>query len=230
MSSILNSISSGDLQVQQVPGEIPVKEDSILDLLVNSEIEFTTCPKPNNSLDNFNTGFGENQELHYKTPCQNYETKTPLYKENYLRDFVTKEEKAEVLKSLGLFNIPEDSSSISAKNNLPTSQDWKKVVIKQLQQEGVFFSPAVALSSVFDSDGKTLDTKLKQVDSLISQCKKDIQNIVNPSDSKNISSLGDIQKFLKGFNNGDNLFSKIDELNQETLRFETTGQINSFIK
>lgn len=58
MSSILNSISSGDLQVQQVPGEIPVKEDSIVELLQSSEIEFDTCPKFEDKLDNFNTGFG----------------------------------------------------------------------------------------------------------------------------------------------------------------------------
>ena len=38
MSSILKSILSGDLQVQQVPGDIPVKDDSIIDLLQNSEI------------------------------------------------------------------------------------------------------------------------------------------------------------------------------------------------
>ena len=42
MSSILNSISSGDLQVQHVPKEKPVKEDSIIELLQNSEIEFET--------------------------------------------------------------------------------------------------------------------------------------------------------------------------------------------
>ena len=58
MISILNSISSGDLQVQQVPGEIPVKEDSIIELLQSSEIEFDTCPKLEGKLDNFNTGFG----------------------------------------------------------------------------------------------------------------------------------------------------------------------------
>ena len=94
MSSILNSISSGDLQVQQVPGEIPVKEDSIIDLLQNSEIEFNTCPSLPNKLDGMNTGFGEGQELHYDIPCKKPELKTPLYKDNYLAEFVTEEEKA----------------------------------------------------------------------------------------------------------------------------------------
>ena len=44
MSSILNSISSGDLQVQPAPRDAPVKEDSIIELLQNSEIEFKPCP------------------------------------------------------------------------------------------------------------------------------------------------------------------------------------------
>ena len=79
MSSILNSISSGDLQVQQVPGEIPVKEDSIIDLLQNSEIEFATCPKLEDNLDDFNTGFGENNDLHYESKCTKPALKVPLY-------------------------------------------------------------------------------------------------------------------------------------------------------
>ena len=58
MSSILNSISMGELQVQNVPEVTPIKEDSIIDLLQSSEIEFDTCPKLENRLDNFNTGFG----------------------------------------------------------------------------------------------------------------------------------------------------------------------------
>lgn len=45
MISILNSISSGELQVQPAPEVKPVKEDSIIDLLQNSEIEFNVCPK-----------------------------------------------------------------------------------------------------------------------------------------------------------------------------------------
>lgn len=46
MSSILNSISSGELQVQHVPEVKPVKEDSIIELLQSSEIEFDIYKKP----------------------------------------------------------------------------------------------------------------------------------------------------------------------------------------
>jgi hypothetical protein len=43
------------------------------------------------------------------------------------------------------------------------------------------------------------------------------------SNSKNITSLGDIAAFLKGFNNGDNLHDTLDSMNKEMVRFEATG-------
>ena len=49
--------------------------------------------------------------------------------------------------------------------------------------------------------------------------------ILQVSKQKQISSLGDVTLFLQGFNNGDNLHNKLDEMNQEMLRFEQTGQI-----
>ena len=55
MNSILNSISSGDLQVQQSPRDIPIKQDSIINLFQNSEIEFKTCPEFKKNLENSNT-------------------------------------------------------------------------------------------------------------------------------------------------------------------------------
>ena len=45
MSSILNSISAGELEVQQAPQVKPVKEDSIIDLIQDVEIEFDSCSK-----------------------------------------------------------------------------------------------------------------------------------------------------------------------------------------
>jgi hypothetical protein len=50
-----------------------------MDLLQNSEIELDTCPKLENKLDNFNTGFGENNETYFETKCKLPELKVPLY-------------------------------------------------------------------------------------------------------------------------------------------------------
>ena len=102
MSSILNSISSGGLRVQEAPGATP-KNDSIIDILKNSEIEFNTCPTFKNNVNSFNTGFGDNGDLHFKTPCSRPKLITPLYRENYLHEFETEEEKAQARHALGFY-------------------------------------------------------------------------------------------------------------------------------
>lgn len=78
MSSILNSISSGELQVQQVPEVKPVKEDSIVDLLQNPEIEFETCLKPDDNLKDSIVDLLQNAEIEiefeiYPKPDDNLE-------------------------------------------------------------------------------------------------------------------------------------------------------------
>ena len=228
MSSILNSISSGDLQVQQVPKEIPVKKDSIIELLQNSEIEFKTCPKFTDTLDGVNTGFGENNDLHFDIPCKKPSLITPLYRENYLSEFQTEEEKAAARHALGIYNKGDvvAMSLLTAEEVLPTSQDWKDAQVKQLRQGDRFFTPITSIQAVYDSDGTTLSVKLKEINSTIIQHQKELVSITQVSKNKEISSLGDVKVFLQGFNNGDNLHDKLDEINQEMIRFEKTGQIS----
>ena len=227
MSSILNSISSGDLQVQQVPREIPVKEDSIIDLLQSSEIEFETCPKLADKLENINTGFGENNDVEFDDKCSKPKLKVPLYQENYLSEFVTEEEKAAARHALGIYNKGDvvAMSLLTAEDSLPTQQDWSDVTIKQLRKGDKFFTPITSTNAVYDSEGTTLDVRLKNIDSLIIKQQKEIVSITQVSNSKTISSLGDVRVFLTGFNNGDNLYDTLDDMNKEMLRFEETGQI-----
>ena len=227
MSSILNSISSGDLQVQQVPREIPVKEDSIIDLLQSSEIEFETCPKLADKLENINTGFGENNDVEFDDKCSKPKLKVPLYQENYLSEFVTEEEKAAARHALGIYNKGDvvAMSLLTAEDSLPTQQDWSDVTIKQLRKGDKFFTPITSTNAVYDSEGTTLDVRLKNIDSLIIKQQKEIVSITQVSNSKTISSLGDVRVFLTGFNNGDNLYDTLDDMNKEMLRFESTGQI-----
>ena len=227
MSSILNSISSGDLQVQQVPREIPVKEDSIIDLLQSSEIEFETCPKLADKLENINTGFGENNDVEFDDKCSKPKLKVPLYQENYLSEFTTEEEKAAARHALGIYNKGDvvAMSLLTAEDSLPTQQDWSDVTIKQLRKGDKFFTPITSTNAVYDSEGTTLDVRLKNIDSLIIKQQKEIVSITQVSNSKTISSLGDVRVFLTGFNNGDNLYDTLDDMNKEMLRFEETGQI-----
>ena len=228
MSSILNSISSGDLQVLVTPRETPVKKDSIIELLQNSEIEFETCPKlENNNLNNFNTGFGGDNDLHYETPCKSVELKTPLYQENFLKEFVTEEEKAAARHALGLYNKGDvvAMSLLTAEDETPSKLDLVQAPVKQLQKGAAFFTPITTVHAVYDSQGVTLDVTLNTLQQSVVEHQKQLNQILQVSTSGEISSLGDVKVFLQGFNNGDSLYETLDEMNQEMVRFEKTGQI-----
>lgn len=274
MSSILNSISPGDLQVQHVPREKPVKEDSILDLmqnpeiefetyykpeikipipvleenlyydpkeypedvqqytsitdlLENSEIELTTCPKLENKLDDLNTGFGEKHDLHYEDPCKKPELKTPLYVQNYLSEFITEEEKAAARHSLGLFNKHDivAMSLLTAEDGDPSNSQWEEATVKQLRKGDKFFAPFTLFKAVYDSSGKSLQDSFDNIHSLLQEQQKILTEIRDRSSSKHVQSLGDIQVFLQGFKNGDNLHKTLTTMDQNMLRFQKTGQI-----
>ena len=228
MSSILNSISSGDFQVLHTPRETPVKKDSIIELLQNSEIEFETCPKlENNNLNNFNTGFGGCNDLHYEIPCKVPKLKTPLYQENFLKEFVTEEEKAAARHALGLYNKGDvvAMSLLTAEDKTPSKLDLVDASIKQLQKGAQFFTPITTVHAVYDSQGITLDVTLNTLQTSVIEHQKQLNQILQVSTSGEISSLGDVKVFLQGFNNGDSLYETLDEMNQEMVRFEKTGQI-----
>ena len=229
MSSILNSISMGELQVQNVPEVTPIKEDSIIDLLQSSEIEFDTCPKLENRLDNFNTGFGENNDLHFEDTCKKHTLKTPLYQENYLEEFKTEEEKAAARRALGLYNKSDvvAMSLLTTKEEIPDIQSLIIAPIKQMHQGDKLFIPVTTFSAVYDQSGITLDRKFKEIQDLIIKQNKEIASINQVSGKVAITTLGDVREFLKGFNNGESLQDTLDSMNQETLRFESTGQMNS---
>ena len=216
MSSRLNSISSGDLWVCNTPGENPVKEDSILDLLQNSEIEFATCSKREDKLNSFNTGFGENNELHFDDKCKKPSLKTPLYRENYLTEFVTSEEKAAARKALGLYNGDDvvSMSLLAAKLGKPTNTQLANPNPHQMRKGDEFFSPYTMFKTVLDSSGKDL-----------AEHKQELKKIIDKTSGSTITSLGDVRLFLKGFKNGDNLHNTVDRLDKEMLRFETVSKI-----
>lgn len=114
-------------------------------------------------------------------------------------------------------------SLLTAEDTLPTQQDWSDVTIKQLRKGDKFFTPVTSTNAVYDSEGTTLDVRLKNIDSLIIQQQKEIVSITQVSNLKTISSLGDVRVFLTGFNNGDNLHNTLNDMNKEMLRFEATG-------
>lgn len=224
MSSILNSISSG--LPQNINGEVP-NDTSVMDMLQNSEIEFNTCPAFKTNLNKFNTGFGENNDLHYKTPCSKPKLSTPLYRENYLQEFETEEEKAQARHALGLYNKGDvvALSLLTAENTNPTKLNWSEIPFQELRKGDKVFAPLTSFSAVYDSSGVSLTTRFKEIKTAVDQHQIQINSITQKSEFKQITSLGDMREFLEGFNNGDNLKNKLDTINQEMLRFEKSGQI-----
>lgn len=223
MSNKLNSISI--LQKEYPPKE-KTDKDSVIQLLQSSEIEFKTCPGFNN-LDSFNTGFGKNNDLHYQTPCKKPELNTPLYQENYFSEFKTEEEKAAARHALGLYNSKDVvlMTLLTAENGIPSQDVWQKAEIKQMQNGYEFFIPLTSFNAVYDSNGKTLDSKVKEIQSAIQSNQKEINKINQASSGNEINSLKDVKLFLEGFNNGETLRETIDNIDQQMLRFEKTGQI-----
>lgn len=201
----------------------------MIDLFNNSEIEFERGKCGKCSFPTFNTGFGTNGDLHFDTPCKKPKLNTPLYKENYLREFVTEEEKAAVRKALGLYGSGDvvAMSLLTTSNELPTLSSLLAAPVKQIKQADEIFLPITSFEAVYDSTGKTLKTRLEDVQSLLTTQRKELNSITQISQSSKITSLGDVQVFLQGFNNGDTLLSKLEEINQENLRFEKTGEISN---
>ena len=117
-------------------------------------------------------------------------------------------------------------SLLTAEDKPPTSQEWLQAELKKLCKGDKFFTPYTSFKAVFDSSGKTLESKIKDIDSDISKLRENLLKITKVSKETSISSLGDIKLFLEGFNNGDNLRQILDDVNQDTLRFEVTGYIN----
>lgn len=223
MSNTLNSISI--LQKEYTSKE-KADKDSVIQLLQSSEIEFKTCPGFNN-LDSFNTGFGKNNDLHYQTPCTKPELNTPLYQENYFSEFKTEEEKAAARHALGLYNNTDVvlMTLLTAENGVPSQDVWKQAEIKQMQNGYEFFIPLTSFNAVYDSSGKTLDYKMKEIQSAIQNNQQELDKINQTSSGNTITSLKDVKLFLEGFNNGETLRETIDNIDQQMVRFEKTGQI-----
>lgn len=201
-------------------------DDSVIQPTQKPEIEFKTDSKFNN-LDSFNTGFGKNNDLHYQTPCKKPELNTPLYQENYLNEFKTEEEKAAARHALGLYNNTDVvlMTLLTAENGIPSQDVWKDAEIKQMQNGYKFFIPLTSFNAVYDSNGKTLNSRIKEIQDVLQSNQKEINKINQASLGSTITSLQDVRLFLEGFNNGETLRETIDNMDQQMVRFEKTGQI-----
>jgi hypothetical protein len=70
--------------------------------------------------------------LYYETPCKKPKLNLPLYKENYLSEFRTEEEKRQARNALGLYDNSDVviMSLLTTNDALPSQQDLEKATIK----------------------------------------------------------------------------------------------------
>lgn len=93
---------------------------------------FTTCSHnssgQNSVLNSINTGFGPENSLSFTHHCDT-PTVLHLYKETYLSEFETEEEKSLVRLNLGVPSIREVESAISLKlKDFATKQDVDRII------------------------------------------------------------------------------------------------------
>lgn len=211
-----------EFEILHKPEPPEEEEVEIENLLQNNKVDCSYS----DTTEEFNTGFGADKDLHYEDNCE-IKLKVPLYKENYLQEFNTEEEKASARHALGLYN-KEDIvalSMLTAEDQIPSRQELLNATIKQLRKGDNFFAPVTLFNAVFDTSGNTLNSRLKNIDLEILEQKRELAKILQTTSENNISSLGDVQIFLQGFNNGEKLKTILDNREKEFLKFEKTGQI-----
>ena len=116
-------------------------------------------------------------------------------------------------------------SLLTAEDKIPSQDQWNKATIKELRKGDQFFTPFTSFKAVYDDSGINLETRFKNLQDIVNNQGKTLLEINAVSKNEFINSLGDVKLFLQGFKNGDNLHITLDNINQEMLRFEKTGQI-----
>lgn len=172
------------------------------------------------------TGFDIQNSLDYN-PCSSRPLSQPLYKENYLGEFETEEEKRIARHNLGLF----DNKDVVAMNLITTDDaitdtdilDLLK--IKTINQGNIPFAPQTTATAVLVKQGNaysTLQEVLRQQSSSIERENSRIDQLLNKSTSGTaIKTVGDINAFLSGFKNTETLRGII----ADHLLFESKGTI-----
>ena len=234
-TSILDSIKeSFDLNEQDnLVLEVPEKKEELI-IPIQESIEFDfkkQCPiqTPHNKesiKDSIDTGFDTQSSLDYN-PCSPRPLSQPLYKENYLGEFETEEEKRIARHNLGLFDDKDIvAMSLITTDKAVTNKDILDLLeIKAINQGNVPFAPQTTATAVLVKQGNTYSTLqevLRQQSSSIERANSRIDQLLNKSTSgAAIKTVGDINAFLSGFKNTETL----REIVKDHLLFESKGTI-----
>ena len=172
------------------------------------------------------TGFDIQSSLDYN-PCSQRPLSQPLYKENYLGEFETEEEKRIARRNLGLFDDNDVvAMSLITTDEAITDKDILDLLkIKTINQGNIPFAPQTTATAVLVKQGNaynTLQEVLGEQSSSIKKVSSRIDQLLNKSTSGTaIKTVGDINAFLSGFKNTETL----GEIIADHLLFESKGTI-----
>lgn len=176
--------------------------------------------------DSINTGFDIQGSLDYNS-CSTRPLSQPLYKENYLGEFETEEEKRIARHNLGLFDDKDvvTMSLITTDDAITNTDILDLLKIKTINQGNIPFAPQTTATAVLVKQGNaysTLQEVLGKQSSSIEKTNSRIDQLLNKSTSGTaIKTIGDINAFLSGFKNTETLRGIITD----HLLFESKGTI-----
>lgn len=115
----------------------------------------------NSLLNNINTGFGPENSLSLQKTCSTTPTVLHLYKENYLSEFETEEDKTKARLNLGVPSVQDVSKQIQLKlQDYATKADVDKVVAGTLSLQNYYTKQEV--DTKISNIRLNLDTAPKQ--------------------------------------------------------------------
>lgn len=199
----------------------------------NSDLVFKPlqCPvqvphKEGSIKDSINTGFDLQDSLDYK-PCTPKPLQTPLYKENFLAEFETKEEKKQARHNLGIYDDWDviEMGLINVDDSIKDKDILDELQIKIVKEGGNPIAVQTLASAVLVKQ----EQKYIPLQDVLGEYTKSIykansridQLLIKSTEGTAIKTVGDINFFLGGFKNSETLV----EVLEDYVKFEPKGTI-----
>ena len=221
-------LDEGDDLVLEVPRK---EEELVIPIQTEFDLKKISCPvqtshNEGSVKDLINTGFDRESSLDFK-PCSSRPLSTPLYKENYLGEFETEEDKRQARHNLGLFDEKDvvAMSLITTEDPVVDTDVLDLLKIKSINQGKIPFAVQTTASAVLVKQKNSytpLQNILGDYDISIQKANSRIDQLLNKStEGARIKTIGDINQFLDGFKNNESLM----EIVADHLLFDSKGII-----
>lgn len=177
-------------------------------------------------MDTISTGFGHDNAVYASCPVPEYHQH--LCKELFLGEFKTEEEKQLARHNLGLYDERDivALSLITTEEEIKTPSILDDLEIKIIKQGNKAFATETVADAVMvkrKNEYISLQSLLDDEDGLVSSVNEKIDKLLAKSASgSNITTIGDINYFLKGYKNNETLQNILGDY----LKFESKGTIS----